>query len=1119
MPKRAKTLGAILLFALVLSCLPAASLGAPGQPEAHLERFGPLDHFDVPALPVAEIAGPPEPLTDGPAAGDDISRYPYSRFVFESARDNNWEIYIASKRGTQYETRLTNHPANDLLPRLTRGSARVIFTTDRDGNFELYSMRNDGGDLRRLTFNPGDDVYPAWSPDGARIAFQSYRDGQAEIYVMNADGSNLQRLTNNPDFDGQPYWSPDGQKIIFTSYRNGGYRIWVMQANGSGQYQLSTQPYSSDPSWSPDGNTIVFGADENYDGWIDVWKINSDGSGEENLGLMDDRITTDLIPRGWAPDSRELALTEVKYTLYEEEWYWLSATLQSVTLGTYPSFASMSPTSEEWNPDWQSTDLSVPASYPRALPEYTPAHVFQVDFVGFDPGPAMISSYDVQVMENNSGEWLDWGPTNQPYITYNGNLGETYAFRVRARDGAYNVEPWQSGEVAQTTLYQWALVGQLRDNRGHPVPAVQAASSPAALNEGQAGEPDGFLRRYMTSSPATFQFSKNGYGALPPLSLAYNSAHSSWWGLPPLDNQVSNGDFEAGSLAGWSATPEHSAEAFGAEALTGGYKAILGSLFNLATQTLLVNNEYTIGQPAIQRDSLGVVHAVWADSSAFPGDPTPGLGDLRYSYRQPSGDWSAPVVIDPTHTVSYYNPVLAAGPDGSLHLVWMIATDTGGVLNYASKASGGSWSATSQVAVTGWLPSEERSHLEVETDGRLHLVWHDMNGSFNSEKPAGGSWSPAEMLTGGTNYQAITLSPDQTLHRLYYDGPAGGVIKHTSRPAGGVWSAAQVIGVYANTKIIDLVATSDGGLHAVWGAGNLQYAYRPPAGDWQPDVHLATKDAYGGDVELDALGGEVLLVHIEKASDQALLRRADGSWSAAESLGLKCSYHALDFKTAGEADLICLTIAGSQDTLRYSPIYMVNETQLSLARTLSLPPSLHAPTLALGYRLVGANGAGLFEVRVDGASVLSESQASGEWTQFTLDLAPWAGQAVDLEFRLTRPDPAQPFSLELDDISAGSWLTPLIERVEPQTVQPGYGGQIMLHGQNFIDPPQVQVDGQPAGNVAWLNAETLSFTLPAGLGQGTYSLQVSNPAGQSALRINGLQVGGWISLPLIHRGR
>ena len=67
-------------------------------------------------------------------------------------------------------------------------NGKIVFTSDRDGNSEIYVMNPDGSGQTRLTNNGAIDADPVWSPDGTKIAFWSERDGPAEIYVMNADG-------------------------------------------------------------------------------------------------------------------------------------------------------------------------------------------------------------------------------------------------------------------------------------------------------------------------------------------------------------------------------------------------------------------------------------------------------------------------------------------------------------------------------------------------------------------------------------------------------------------------------------------------------------------------------------------------------------------------------------------------------------------------------------------------------------------------------------------------------------------------------------------------------------------------------------------------------------------
>src|SRR5262245_5893439 len=68
----------------------------------------------------------------------------------------------------------------DLRP---AGNSRVLFSSDRDGNFEIYAMNPRGRDVVRLTNDPSPDMFPQWSPDGGRIVF--IRNG--DVWVMNAD--------------------------------------------------------------------------------------------------------------------------------------------------------------------------------------------------------------------------------------------------------------------------------------------------------------------------------------------------------------------------------------------------------------------------------------------------------------------------------------------------------------------------------------------------------------------------------------------------------------------------------------------------------------------------------------------------------------------------------------------------------------------------------------------------------------------------------------------------------------------------------------------------------------------------------------------------------------------
>ena len=76
-------------------------------------------------------------------------------------------------------SRLTDDAAQDLFPRWSPDGASIAFTSDRDGDLEIYLIAPDGSDVRQLTDDDGDEWLPAWSPDGTQIAYVSERRGAA----------------------------------------------------------------------------------------------------------------------------------------------------------------------------------------------------------------------------------------------------------------------------------------------------------------------------------------------------------------------------------------------------------------------------------------------------------------------------------------------------------------------------------------------------------------------------------------------------------------------------------------------------------------------------------------------------------------------------------------------------------------------------------------------------------------------------------------------------------------------------------------------------------------------------------------------------------------------------
>lgn len=223
--------------------------------------------------------------------------------AFATNRDGNYEIYCMNEDGTDQKN-LTCNPGNDRDPAFSFDGRKIAFTSDRDGNYEIYIMDADGSNQKRLTFNPGSDRYPAWSPDGKKIVFTTDRDTNDEIYVIDMRKT-LKRLTRNLSFDARPTWSPDGKKIVYDSsglYQNRyPYDIYTMDADGSNKTNLTAYiDRNSDPAFSFDGKRIAFV--KRKKGSYHIFVMDADG---KNQVKVTDYPAGNWDP-AWSPDGEKI---------------------------------------------------------------------------------------------------------------------------------------------------------------------------------------------------------------------------------------------------------------------------------------------------------------------------------------------------------------------------------------------------------------------------------------------------------------------------------------------------------------------------------------------------------------------------------------------------------------------------------------------------------------------------------------------------------------------------------------------------------------------------------------------------------------------------------------------
>jgi Tol biopolymer transport system component len=234
--------------------------------------------------------------------------------VFQSESDLDSNIYTIGIN-TKSTKLITTEPSFDGSPSWHPDGKNIIFHSDRnekgrDGNFEVYKLITETGNIERLTNQTGRDLEPTWSQDGAKIYYVSWVDRDADVFQMNPDGTGQKYITRSPEEDVSPHASPtyeDKAKatIVYQSMsRNslGVVHIHTMNDDGSNKTQLTSSDFDdASPRWAPSGETIVF--DTTRDGNLEIYSMQADGTQQVNLTNNDD---ADDSFASWSHDGNEI---------------------------------------------------------------------------------------------------------------------------------------------------------------------------------------------------------------------------------------------------------------------------------------------------------------------------------------------------------------------------------------------------------------------------------------------------------------------------------------------------------------------------------------------------------------------------------------------------------------------------------------------------------------------------------------------------------------------------------------------------------------------------------------------------------------------------------------------
>jgi Tol biopolymer transport system component len=207
---------------------------------------------------------------------------------------DSYDIFMADLEGNILK-QLTNEKGYDAEATVSPKGDKIVFTSMRSGDLELYTMNLDGSDVKQITYELGYDGGAFFSPDGTKLIFRSsrpkteeeikaYKDllaqglvepTEMELYICNADGSDLRQLTDLGNANWSPFFHPSGEKILFSSNfeaeRGFPFNLYLIDLDGKNLERVTHgETFDAFPVFSNDGKKLAFSSNRNNGGGRDT---------------------------------------------------------------------------------------------------------------------------------------------------------------------------------------------------------------------------------------------------------------------------------------------------------------------------------------------------------------------------------------------------------------------------------------------------------------------------------------------------------------------------------------------------------------------------------------------------------------------------------------------------------------------------------------------------------------------------------------------------------------------------------------------------------------------------------------------------------------------------------
>jgi hypothetical protein len=1039
----------------------------------------------------------------------------YSPIVFQlyDAFDHRNKLYITksfvSAVNTWTDRLIIDFGVDNYNPRFHPGGDLILFgsvTNYSPRNVDLYTYSLSQGTRKQITTSNGYDGQANWSPDGTKIVFVSDRSGDYDIFIAGDDGNGQTRLTNSTVADISPTWSPDGRNIAWirqTSTYTG--QIWMMDANGGNAQAVSGYiPFLENLSWSPDGLFLAFDGDLDNNGWFEPYLYKFSTHEITGVNIPKETDTEDVFFTNWGPQPGVILANPRTYLYEQSGWKIYSSWFYLLDLsGNFPyangDVLILNHTRHSYyllsNGDFYSNDRASP-TIELNIPKYSRAKNYAFYWDIQENGPSGLYDARVSGKDDVTGSWnillqTQFGKvfSNKGGYGGSGTPGTVKTFRVVVRDYADNTV--STGDLV-TSLYLFKSDGSIEDNRGIGLPNKEIDIS-NIINEVISDFSGHFTAYFATEGNKQITYD------LFNIQRELNTDRDLTLVEAPVDDVIQNGNFDNEiAWQGWS--------------LSGNATPVLSNVYS-GTQVAL------LGNPCTNVACIGDLSSTGLQLTDDPFMSSDRQGNLHlvsgnwYTYLDhTTGIWSAPAFIGGEDSYySYFHSFIWIDSEDNVHAFTSGKSITHSLNPRSTPVPNGNIPISNAYLLAVFADANKTLHLIVNSSNEIYIFSGDQSGQY---------WMFEQKIPYFNGYSAAA-DPDGS---IWIAGSHENtcLIHH-------LVNGENIFVQCPFTPITDMKVIVDPGKRIHLFDTNNYYVYSPETG-WTGPIpmpwnvsHSAIAMSPDGSIwATHFVDNRLEFGYLPAGKDYFIFDKYPGSF---EGVYDPCIYIDQESK-------MHMVISQLPDLILHyaGPYRSQTAFSSSIQQAINIPEDFHKPTLSFNYQFVGSSTSpdNFLEVQIlsEGGTNKVEyqyGQVQDDWRHAWVDLSAYSGKSITLRFMTHQDQDAPVFNVRLDDVSIGSWVTPVVHSVQPAKVLVSglNETEFIIQGQNFMgdldNPPLVQI-GENNVRVTFVSDTEIHFLFENVIASGIYNLTVSNPSGNAAFLPSSFEIqSNTVFLPSVIR--